>query len=99
MSYTKSQIEEFARKLKELPAVEKTTLINKLEAVKALKPEILSMQKKGYTIEKISEALTSFGLEITTPTLKAYMQKASTKKNKKIKGVELKVEAEQKLSS
>ena len=50
MSYTKSQIEEFARKLKELPAVEKTTLINKLEAVKALKPEILSMQKKGYTI-------------------------------------------------
>ena len=99
MSYTKSQIEEFARKLKELPAVEKITLINKVDAVKALKPEILAMEKKGYTIEKISEALTSFGLEITTPTLKAYMQKASAKKSKKIKIVKLKVEAEKKLSS
>ena len=57
------------------------------------------MEKKGYTIEKISEALTSFGLEITTPTLKAYMQKASAKKSKKIKIVKLKVEAEKKLSS
>ena len=83
MSYTKSQIEEFSRKLKELPAVEKITLVNKLEAIKELKPEILEMQKKGYTIEKISKALTSFGLEITTPTLKAYMQKASAKKSKK----------------
>ena len=85
MSYTKSQIEEFSRKLKELPALEKITLINKVEAIKALKPEILSMQKKGYTIEKISEALTSFGLEITTPTLKAYLQKSSAKKKSKNK--------------
>ena len=46
MSYRKSQIEEFARKLKELPAVEKITLINKVDAVKALKPEILAMEKK-----------------------------------------------------
>ena len=90
MSYTKSQIEEFSRKLKELPAVEKITLVNKLEAIKELKPEILEMQKKGYTIEKISKALTSFGLEITTPTLKAYMQKASAKKSKKNKDCEIK---------
>ena len=47
MNYTKSQIEEFAMKLKEMPEVEKPTLINKVEAVKALKPEILAMQKKG----------------------------------------------------
>ena len=99
MNYTKSQIDEFARKLKELPAVEKLTLKNKVEAVKALKPEILEMQKKGYTVEKISEALTSFGLEITTPTLKSYIQKASAKKRKKIKIVKLKVEPEQNLSS
>ena len=99
MSYTKSQIEEFVRKLKELPVVEKITLVNKVKAVKSLKPEILAMQKKGYTIEKISEALTSFGLEITTPTLKAYMQKASANKSKKIKNVKLKVEPEHNLSS
>ena len=43
--------------------------------------------------------MTSFGLEITTPTLKSYIQKASAKKRKKIKIVKLKVEPEQNLSS
>ena len=80
MSYTKSQIEEFARRLKELPTIEKPAQMSKLETIKALKPEIISMQKKGYEVEKIAEALTSFGLEITTPTLKSYLQKVSAKK-------------------
>ena len=81
MSYTKSQIEEFSRRLKELPAIEKPAQMSKLETIKALKPEIIAMQKKGYEVEKIAEALTSLGLEITAQTLKSYLQKASVKKN------------------
>ena len=54
--------------------------MSKLETIKALKPEILSMQKKGYEVEKIAEVLTSLGLEIAKPTLKSYLQKASAKK-------------------
>ena len=80
MSFTKTQIDEFARRLKELPAVEKPANINKVEAIKTLKPEILAMQKKGYTLEKISEVLTELGMEIKTTTLKAYLQKSNPKK-------------------
>ena len=80
MSYTKSEIEEFSRRLKELPVIEKPAQMSKLETIKTLKPDIVAMQKKGYEMEKIAEALTSFGLEITAPTLKSYLQKASVKK-------------------
>ena len=80
MSFTKTQIDEFARRLKELPAVEKPANIKKVEAIKTLKPEILAMQKKGYTLEKISEVLTELGMEIKTTTLKAYLQKSNPKK-------------------
>ena len=80
MSYTKNQIEEFSRRLKELPVIEKPAQMSKLETIKTLKPDIVAMQKKGYEMEKIAEALTSFGLEITAPTLKSYLQKASVKK-------------------
>ena len=80
MSFTKTQIDEFARRLKELPAVVKPANIKKVEAIKTLKPEILAMQKKGYTLEKISEVLTELGMEIKTTTLKAYLQKSNPKK-------------------
>ena len=80
MSFTKTQIDEFARRLKELPAVEKPANIKKVEAIKTLKPEILAMQKKGYTLENISEVLTELGMEIKTTTLKAYLQKSNPKK-------------------
>ena len=79
MSYTKSQIEEFAKRLKELPAIEKDE-ISKVDAVKNLRGEILLMQKKGYTLDQTAEALTQMGFDIKTQTLKAYLQKANPKK-------------------
>ena len=80
MSYTKSQIDGFAQRMRELPAIEAPPLISKMEAVKVLKPEILSMQKKGYTLEQISSELTKIGMDIKSPTLKAYLQKTNVKK-------------------
>ena len=79
MSYTKSQIEEFAKRLKELPAIEKDE-ISKVDAVKTLRVEILLMQKKGYTLDQTADALTQIGFDIKTQTLKAYLQKANPKK-------------------
>ena len=79
MSYTKSQIEEFAKRLKELPAIEKDE-ISKVDAFKNLRGEILLMQKKGYTLDQTAEALTQMGFDIKTQTLKAYLQKANPKK-------------------
>ena len=80
MSFTKTQIEEFARRLKELPAIEKPAQISKVDAVKTLRVEILLMQKKGYTLDQTSDALTQIGFDIKTQTLKAYLQKANPKK-------------------
>ena len=50
--------------------------LSKFEAVKALSKEIAGMQKKGYSIEQISNALRESGLDIATPTLKSYLQRA-----------------------
>ena len=79
MSYTKSQIEDFAKRLKDLPAIEKDE-ISKVDAIKALRVEILSMQKRGYTLDQTADELKQIGFDIKTQTLKAYLQKANPKK-------------------
>ena len=59
-----------------MPAIEKKNLHSKQEAVKLLAKEITAMQKRGYTLEQISEALKGQGLAVATPTLKSYLQRA-----------------------
>jgi hypothetical protein len=43
--------------------------------VKELTDEIIALQQRGYTIEEVAESLRERGLEITTPTLKNYLQR------------------------
>jgi methionine synthase II (cobalamin-independent) len=50
--------------------------VSKQDAVRLLSKEIAAMQKRGYTLLQISEALRGEGLNIATPTLKTYLQKA-----------------------
>jgi methionine synthase II (cobalamin-independent) len=74
---TPENIEAIAAKLRELPPIEKPKPeFSKQEAVKLLSKEIVAMQKRGYTLVQISEALRGEGLSIATPTLKTYLQKA-----------------------
>lgn len=86
MAIQLDKIEALKAKMKEAPEVVKEKRqLSKQEAVKELKREIEGMQKKGYTLEDIAKFLTDGGLQITTPTLKSYMQrsKAETPKPKK----------------
>lgn len=77
VGYTLEQIEGIAAQLRDLPAVEnKKREVSKQEAVKLLSKEIAALQKRGYTLEQISEALRGKGLDIATPTLKSYLQRA-----------------------
>lgn len=77
MKLTTEKIEAIALKLRELPPIEKKkTEVSKQEAVRLLSKEITAMQKRGYTLLQISEALRGEGLNIATPTLKTYLQKA-----------------------
>ena len=45
-----------------------------------LSKEIAALQKRGYTLEQISETLRGEGLNIATPTLKSYLQRAKPAK-------------------
>lgn len=79
MGYTVKQVEEIAGKLRALPAIEPPPKdLTKSDVVKMLAKEIKSLQKRGYSLEQIASSLKGEGLDISTPTLKSYMQKAKT---------------------
>ena len=83
MKYTNEQLETIASKLKSMPKVEnKKHEYSKQEAVRVLSKEITEMQKRGYTLNQISEALKGEGLAIASPTLKSYLQRSKTTKKK-----------------
>lgn len=79
MGFTVAQVEEIAGKLRALPAVEPPPKdLTKSDVVKMLAKEIKSLQKRGYSLEQIASSLKGEGLDISTPTLKSYMNKAKT---------------------
>lgn len=79
MKYTLEQIEGIAAKLREMPPVEKKKKAHsKQESVRLLSKEIAAMQKRGYTLDQISETLRGEGFTIATPTLKSYLQRAKS---------------------
>ena len=82
MKYTTEQLEAIAAKLRQMPAVESKKKPNhsKQDAVRVLSKEIVALQKRGYTLEQISETLRGEGLGIATPTLKSYLQRAKPEK-------------------
>lgn len=81
MKYTTEQLEAIAAKLRQMPAVEKKKPNHsKQDAVRVLSKEIVALQKRGYTLEQISETLRGEGLGIATPTLKSYLQRAKPEK-------------------
>ena len=81
--FTTEQIESVRAKLKDLPAIEKIKKeYNKSETIKMLSREINTLQKRGYSLDQISDYLRGEGLEIGTPTLRSYMQRAMGGKQK-----------------
>ncbi len=90
MGYKLEQVEAIASKLRALPAIEPPPKdLTKQEVVKMLAREIKSLQKRGYTLEQIASSLKGEGLDISTPTLKSYLQKVKTPTKPKATGKEL----------
>jgi hypothetical protein len=82
-TYTIEKIEAIAEKFRNMPPPEQEKMhCSKQEAVSMLYKEIQALQKRGYKLEQIAEALRGEGLEITTPTLKSYLQRAQLQKQK-----------------
>jgi len=77
MAIQKSTIEALKARMKDAPEVAKEKRnVSKQEAIRELRKEIEAMQKRGYTLDEIAKFLSDGGLQITTPTLKSYMQRA-----------------------
>jgi hypothetical protein len=80
MTFTLEEAEEMACALRALPAMDASKQrLTKQGVVKHLAGEIAALQQRGYTIEQIVESLRGIGLEISTPTLKSYLQRAKRK--------------------
>lgn len=79
--YTVEHIERIAKKLREIPAAPKEAQDrSKQEAIKMLSREIHALKDRGYTFEQIADTLRGENLEIATPTLKSYLQRAKQRK-------------------
>ena len=77
MEYTVEEVDRFGDALLAMPAMDPSQRkLDKQGAVKRLKEKIALIQQRGYTLEQIAEHLTTAGLQLTTPTLKSYLQRA-----------------------
>jgi hypothetical protein len=76
MGYKREQVEKMAASLRAMPAIEPPPKdLSKKEVIGLLSKEIRSLQKRGYTLEQIASSLKGEGLDISTYTLKSYMNK------------------------
>jgi hypothetical protein len=83
MTYTLEQTEEMLSALRALPPMNSSTRrLTKQAVVKHMAREIAALQARGYTIEQVVESLHGVGLEITTPTLKSYLQRVKKRNGK-----------------
>jgi hypothetical protein len=84
MEYTLRMAEEIAKKLRDLPAIDSSNRrLNKQGVIQHLASEIATLQQRGYTVQQIAESLCGFGLEISMPTLKSYLQRVKGKRGKR----------------
>jgi hypothetical protein len=75
--YTMAALDEIRAKLMALPPKDpKQRKLDRQAGVKYMLRELTSLQERGYTLEEIVESVNGFGFQITTPTLKTYLQRA-----------------------
>jgi len=79
MEYTIETARRLAEELRAIPAKDPAQRrLDKQAMVKELAEELIALQQRGYTIEEVAESLRGRGFEITTPTLKNYLQRAKS---------------------
>lgn len=86
-TYTLEKVNELAGALRAVPAKDPSERrLTKQAVIRHIVQEITALQERGYTLEEVARSLTTGGVEVTTATLKSYLQrikKASGKGAKK----------------
>jgi hypothetical protein len=79
MGLSRDQVEQLRSTLRAVPKAPAAGVdTTKQEAVKLLAREIEGLQRRGYSLEQIAEMLKGGGLIVSTPTLKSYLSRAKT---------------------
>jgi len=77
MDYTIETARRLAEELRAIPAKDPAQRrLDKQAMVRELAEELIALQQRGYTMEEVGENLRGREFEITTPTLKNYLQRA-----------------------
>ena len=80
MTYTLERADELIRMLRDMPPLDASRRkLTKQGVVKHLADEITALQQRGYTLEQVVESLRGAAFDISTPTLKSYLQRAKRK--------------------
>jgi hypothetical protein len=83
MPYTLEQTDQMENALRALPAMDSSKRrLTKQAVVKRLAREITALQGRGYSMEQVGESLRGVGFDITTPTLKSYLQRVKKRTGK-----------------
>jgi hypothetical protein len=83
MTYTLEETERMVSALRALPRIDSSKRrLTKQAAVQQMATEIRALQNRGYTIDQVVESLHGVGFDITTPTLKSYLQRAKQRTSK-----------------
>src|SRR5579863_5194350 len=80
MKFTLERTRQLAEKLRALPPKDPAEqLLDKQGVVNELRPDVVSLLQRGYTLEDVAKAVRGEGFDITTGTLKNYLQRAKHK--------------------
>ena len=86
MDYTLETANRLIEELRAIPPKDPAKRkLDKQGMVRILANELVALQQRGYTIEEVAESLRGRGLEITTPTLKNYLQRTKSETEKRSK--------------
>ena len=77
MEFTLESTTRLAEELRAIPPKDPAKRrLDKQAVINEIKQEVIALQQRGYTLEEVAEMLRGRGFEITTPTLKNYLQRA-----------------------
>jgi len=87
--YTMDEANSIVEALRALPAKDPSQRrLDKQAVIRHIVDEIKALQERGYALEEVASILTDKGVELTTPTLKSYLQRArhARKRDRKAPG-------------
>jgi hypothetical protein len=73
-AYTIQDVNDVASKLRALVAIDESKLaLNTQGIVRRLAPDIYALRERGYTLARVAETLTGFGVEVTEALLRSWL--------------------------